>query len=176
MRRVILMAAVALAAGFATGARADEGFGFSLQGQVGAGQTARDVKTDVNVVYGLILGFHFLGPLGVEADYHHAENDVSGGHGTIKQDGIFGHVRLDIGHAVVVPFLYAGVGWVHFHGTAAAVSGGADRAVIPGGVGLEFQAKPLVVGARAEYQWNTQTIASQHVDFWKAVGTVGFQF
>jgi len=176
MRRVILTAAVALAAGFATGARADEGLGFSLQGQVGAGETARDVKTNVNVVYGLIAGFHFLGPLGLEADYQHAENDVSGGLGIVKQDGIFGHVRLDIGHAVVVPFLYAGVGWVHFHGTAAAVSGGADRAVIPGGVGLEFQAKPLVVGARAEYQWNTQTIASQHVDFWKAVGTVGFQF
>jgi hypothetical protein len=178
MRRVILIAVVVLAAGFATGARAEEGFGFSLQGQVGAGETSRDVKTDVNVVYGLILGFHFLGPLGVEADYQHAENDLSGtgGLGTIKQDGIFGHVRLDIGSAAVVPFLYAGVGWVHFHGSAAVVSGGVDRAVIPGGVGVEFQAKPLVVGARAEYQWNTQTIASQHVDFWKAVGTVGFQF
>jgi hypothetical protein len=177
MRRVILTAAVALAAGLADGARA-EGSGLSIQGQVGAGQTAQDLKTDVNVVYGLIFGLHFAGPLGVELDYQHAQNDVTGtgGLATVRQDGLFGHVRFDIGRAVVVPFIYAGAGWVHFHGSAASVSGGVDRLVIPGGVGLEFQAKPLVIGARGEYQWNTSKIAGQHVDYWKAVGTVGFQF
>ena len=176
MRRVIAAAAVAWALGLASPARAAPGF--SIQGQVGAGQTAQDLKTDVNVVYGLIFGLHFAGPLGVELDYQHAQNDTTGatGSGTFTQDAVIGHVRLEFTSGLVVPFIYAGAGWVHFHGSAASVSGGVDRLVIPGGVGLEFQARPLVIGARGEYQWNTSKIAGQHVDYWKAVGTVGFQF
>jgi hypothetical protein len=178
MRRVILTAAVALAAGFASGARAADKLEFSIQGQVGAGETARDVDTDVNVVYGAILGLHFAGPLGLELDYQHAENDVSGtaGLATVKQDGVFGHVRFDLGRGQVVPFLYAGAGWVHFRGSASALSESVDRLVIPAGAGLEFHARPLVVGARIEYQWNTDEIASQNIDYWKAVGTIGFRF
>ncbi len=178
MRRVILTAAVALAAGFASDARAADKFELSIQGQVGAGETARDVNTDLNVVYGAILGLHFAGPLGLELDYQHAENDVSGtaGLATLKQDGVFGHVRFDLGSAQVVPFLYAGAGWVHFRGSSSVLNESVNRLVIPAGAGLEFHARPLVVGARAEYQWNTSEISGQHVDYWKAVGTIGFRF
>ena len=93
----------------------------------------------------------------------------------VKQDGVFGHVRLDFGRAQFVPFVYTGVGWVHYRGEAS-VFDTADRVVIPAGVGIEFHAMPLVVGARAEYQWNTAEISSQRLDYWKAVGTVGFRF
>jgi len=73
----------------------------------------------------------------------------------------------------IVPFAYAGVGWVHYHGSA--LSSSVDRAVVPAGAGLEFHASPLVFGVRGEYQWNTQTVAGKHVDYWKAVGTVGLR-
>jgi hypothetical protein len=179
MRRVILMAAVALAALFASGAQAaEEKLGISIQGQFGAGNAARDVSTDVNVVYGLIFGFHFVGPFALELDYHHAENDFSGtgGNSKLKQDALFGHVRLDFISGSIVPFIYTGVGWVRFRADASVLNETVDRAVIPGGVGVEFHVAPILVGARGEYEWNTAKIAGKAVDYWKAVGTVGFQF
>ena len=89
---------------------------------------------------------------------------------------MFGHVRFDLTRGPVIPFVYAGLGWAHYNVNALGSSGTSDRLVIPGGVGLEFLARPLVLGVRAEYQWNTQEIKSQHVDYWKAVGTVGVRF
>jgi hypothetical protein len=176
MRRAIATAAVAWALGLAGPARADTGF--SIQGQIGAGQTTRDLSTNVNVVYGAILGLHFAGPLGLEADYQHAENDTTGGSGSgkLRQDAIFGHVRLEFASGLVLPFIYTGVGWAHYHSTAALFDTTADRVVIPGGVGLELNFAPLIVGARGEYQWNTQDIAGKRVDYWKAVATIGFRF
>jgi hypothetical protein len=150
--------------------------GFSLQGEVGAGQTTRDVKTDATVAWGLLLGFHFAGPLGLELEYQHAENDLtSGGTGSLKQDGLLGHLRLDLGNWMVTPFLYAGAGWVQFHGSAGFLSSPADRLVIPAGVGVEVHVRPLVFGARGEYQWTTSEINDKHVDYWKVVGTVGIR-
>lgn len=172
MSRFIVTVAAALALALPTGTRAEESpFGFSLQGEIGVGQTTRDVDTDADLVYGAILGLHFLGPLSLELDYQHAENDVSGGGAaTLKQDGVLAHVRFDLLRAPVIPFIYGGVGWVRYDSGATD-----DRVVIPVGVGLETHLAPLVVGVRGEYQWNTSEIASQHVDYWKVVATVGFR-
>jgi hypothetical protein len=152
-------------------------FQFSLQGEVGAGKTAGDLKTNTDVVYGAIIGLHFRGPLGLELDYQHAENDVSdtSGRARFKQDGLLGHVRFDVLRTPVTPFIYAGLGWVHYNADSTALAEKADRLVIPAGVGLELHVSALVVGARGEYQWNTSDIAGKHVDYWKAVGTVGFR-
>jgi opacity protein-like surface antigen len=176
MGRFIVTAATAVALLLPAATRA-EGFGVSLQGEVGYGMTARDLDTDGDLVYGAILGLHFSGPLGLELAYQHAENNVSGVGGLfrLKQNGLLGHVRLDLSRATLVPFVYTGVGWVHYYGAPAA-STTEDRVVIPVGAGLEIQAKPLVVGARGEYQWNTEAIGGKNVDYWKVVGTVGFQF
>jgi hypothetical protein len=178
VNRFIMTAVAALAAASPawTLAEAHEP-GFSLQGEVGAGQTTRDVKTSGSVAWGALLGFHFAGPLGLELEYQHAENDLSsGGVGTLKQDGLLGHVRLDLGNWMVTPFLYAGAGWVSFHGSADVLGGStADRFVVPGGVGVELHVRPIVIGARGEYQWNTSAINDKHVDYWKVVGTVGFR-
>jgi opacity protein-like surface antigen len=152
-------------------------FQFSLQGQLGAGQTAGDLDTDTDLVYGAILGLHFSGPLGLEVDYQHAENDVSntGGLATFKQDGILGHVRFDILREPVTPFIYAGVGWVRYKANASVLSETVDRMVIPAGVGVELKISSIVVGARGEYQWNSSEFHGERIDFWKAVGTVGFR-
>jgi hypothetical protein len=152
-------------------------FQFSLQGAVGAGNAARDVSTDTNVVYGGIFGFHFRGPLGLELDYQHAENDLSGtsGRATLKQDGLFGHVRFDVLREPVRPFVYVGAGWVHYHANGSLGDEKTDHFVVPGGVGVELEISAFVVGARGEYQWNTSEIAGKHVDYWKAVGTFGIR-
>jgi opacity protein-like surface antigen len=151
--------------------------GFSLQGQIGAGQTTGDLKTDTDLVYGAIVGLHFSGPLGLELDYQHAENDVSntGGLATFKQDGLLGHVRFDILRRPVTPFIYAGVGWVHYKADASLLNETVDRMVIPAGAGVEFQVSAIVIGARGEYQWNTSEFHGNRIDYWKAVGTIGFK-
>jgi hypothetical protein len=106
---------------------------FSIQGQVGAGQGIRDLDTETDVVYGAILGLHFLGPLGLELDYHHAENDVSdlAGASTVKQDVLLAHVRFDFAPGPLVPFVYTGVGWGHYDVSGAIVDVEADRTVVP---------------------------------------------
>jgi hypothetical protein len=182
VNRIVVMALAALASIFPAGAWAQQpqgqasGPGFSLQVEVGAGWTARDLTTDTGVVWGAILGLHFVGPLGLEVEYQHAENDISGGPGTFKQDGLLGHVRLDVSTSpTLTPFVYAGLGWVHFHSNADILGLPVDRVVVPLGVGLEVSVRPIVLGARGEYQWNTSDIADKHVDFWKVVGTVGFR-
>jgi hypothetical protein len=178
VNRIIAMAAAALALASPAPTRAEATEpGFSLQGEVGAGTTARDVKTAGGVTWGVIGGFHFAGPLGLELEYQHAENGLSsGGVGTLKQDGFLGHVRLDLGNWLVAPFLYVGAGWTHFSGSADVLGGSsADRFVVPGGVGVEFHVLPIVIGARGEYQWNTSSINDRHVDYWKVVGTLGFR-
>ncbi len=180
MTRISVMFAAALAVALPAGARAESEAaqpGISIQGEIGAGQMVRDLKTDTDLVYGAILGFHFTGPLGLELEYQHAENDLSDipGSPALKQDGLLGHVRLDFGHGTVTPFIYAGVGWVRYKSNAAIFNGTEDRAVIPAGAGLEFQVKPLVIGVRGEYQWLTEKIAGNTADYWKAVATLGFR-
>jgi hypothetical protein len=175
MHRMLVTLAAAVAVSLPANTRAEEPsrFGFSIQGQLGAGQTTRDLDTDADLVYGAILGLHFLGPLGVELDYQHAENDVSDiGGANLKQDGVFGHVRFDLLRGPLIPFAYTGLGWVHYEAPAVTE----DRLVIPFGVGLEVHFAPLIVGARGEYQWNTSEIGTQNVDYWKVVGTVGLRF
>jgi hypothetical protein len=172
MGRSYVILAAALAVAIPANPRAD-GIGVSLQGQIGAGNVVRDVKTDTNLVYGAILGLHF-GLLGLEVDYQHAENDLQGSSAVFKQDGLLGHLRLDFTKGPLVPFVYSGVGWLR--ATSSQLSGSNDRAVIPAGAGIEFHALPLVLGIRGEYQWATSEIAGQHADFWKAVATVGVRF
>ncbi len=176
MRRIIVVVAAALAVAFPAGAWAQEGrFGFSLQGQIGAGQAVRDLETETAAVYGAILGLHFAGPLGLELDYQHAENDVKGtGTSTLKQDAFLGHVRFEFGKGTLLPFIYGGLGWGHYEASGV-LDTTADRLMIPVGAGLEFKAKPLILGIRGEYQWATSEIAGEHTDYWKAVGTIGFR-
>jgi hypothetical protein len=153
-------------------------FEISFQGQIGAGKTTGEFHTDTDLVYGAILGFHFNGPLGLEVDYQHAENDVSGtsGRSSLTQDGVFGHVRFDFAGKPVTPFVYAGGGWVHYKAKAALNDEKVDHFVVPAGLGVEFHIRPVVLGARGEYQWNTSAVGGKHFDFWKLVGTVGFRF
>ena len=114
----------------------------------------------------------------LEVDYQHAQNDTTGatGSGTFTQDAVIGHVRLEFGSGLVLPFIYTGAGWAHYRATSPLFSTTADRVVIPAGVGLELNFQPLVVGARGEYQWDTSDILGKHVDYWKAVATIGFRF
>jgi hypothetical protein len=155
--------------------KAPPAFAFSIQGEIGGGKTTRDVATDFNLVYGGILGLHFAGPLGLELEYQHAENDTSGGGATLKQDGVLGHLRFDFLREPVTPFVYVGVGWVHYSANASLLANTEDHVVIPGGVGLEVNVKPIVLGARGEYQWNTDTFAGKYIDYWKVVATVGLR-
>ncbi len=177
MKRIIVMVAAALAVAFPLGASAqEEKFGLSIQGQIGVGQMVRDLETERDLVYGAILGLSFAGPLGLELDYQHAENDVKGfGAPTLKQDGFLGHVRFDFGKGTLIPFVYGGLGWVHYDVSSTLLDTTSDRLMIPLGAGLEFKAKPLIIGIRGEYQWATSEIAGEHTDYWKAVGTVGFR-
>lgn len=173
MGRSFIILAAALAVAIPANPRAD-GLGFSLQGQIGAGNVARDVKTDTNAVYGAILGLHFSGPLALEVDYQHAENDIQGSSTVLKQDGLLGHLRLDFLKGNLVPFVYTGVGWAR--ATSSQLSGANDRAVIPAGAGIEFHGGVIVLGIRGEYQWATTKISGQTADYWKAVGTFGVRF
>jgi hypothetical protein len=176
MRTLAVMMAAALTVAAPRGASA-QGLGLSLQGAVGIGELIRDLDTDRDAIYGAIVGLHFAGPLALEFEYQHAENDVNGlgGAVTMKQDGVLGHVRFDFLPGPLVPFVYAGLGWVRYKADAAILNTKDDRAVVPFGGGLEVRIRPLVLGVRGEYQWIPNDVASTNTDFWKVVATAGFR-
>lgn len=174
-RIAIVLSAAAAVAAAAPGR--GSALGLSAQGSYGIGELSRDLSSSQNSTYGAILGLHFTGPLGLELEYQHASNDVSGlvGVKTIDQDGVLGHVRLDLLRGPLVPFAYAGVGWVRYSVSGSVASTTSDQAVIPAGVGLELWFRPLVVGIRGEYQWVPNEIAGKNAAFWKGLLTLGLR-
>jgi hypothetical protein len=161
--------AVVLMVGAPGAARA---LGLSAQGAAGVGQLVNDIDGQTGAAYGLILGLHFSGRVGLELEYQHGENDANGitGHPTVHQDGAIGHGRFDLLRGRLAPFLYGGLGWMHY--SASGVSSN-DRLVIPAGAGLEFRLGPFVFGGRGEYQWILNDVANRSANFWKVIGTAG---
>jgi hypothetical protein len=177
MKNLVLMMATAFTIAVPAGAGAQGGLGFSLQGAFGYGELVRDLDTDRDTTYGGILGLHFAGPLSLEVEYQHAENDVNGlgSDASVEQDGVFGHVRFDLLRGPILPFVYGGLGWVHYSLDDAILDTTDDRAVVPFGGGVELRLSALLLGFRGEYQWIPNDVASTNTDFWKVVGTAGFR-
>jgi hypothetical protein len=176
MKNVVMAVAAAAALAVPSAASA-QGPGLSLQGVWGYGELVRDLDTDTDMTYGAVAGLDFPGPLTLEVEYQHADNDVNGlGSGAkIKQDGVLGHLRFDLLPAPIVPFVYGGAGWVHYKVEDSILDVTEDRLVVPVGGGLEVQLHALVLGVRGEYQWIVDDVAGSNADFWKVVGTVGFR-
>jgi opacity protein-like surface antigen len=170
----MMAAALAIAA---PGAAAAQGLGFSLQGAFGYGELVRDLDSDGDMTYGAIAGLHFAGPLSLEVEYQHAENDVNGlgGDVTAEQDGVLAHVRFDVLRGPILPFVYGGLGWVQYSLDDTIVDTTDDRAVVPFGAGVEVRLSALLLGVRGEYQWIPNDVASTNTDFWKVVATAGFR-
>lgn len=146
--------------------------GLSAQGALGVGQLVSGVDSDAGTTYGLILGLHFTGPLGLELEYQHGDNDAKGvlGHPTVSQDGALGHVRFDLLRRSIVPFVYGGVGVMHYSASSVSTD---DWVVFPVGGGVEVQLGLFEFGARGEYQYIPSDVADRSADFWKLIGTVG---
>jgi hypothetical protein len=177
MRNLVVTMAAALTMAAPAGASAQLGLGLSVQGVFGYGELVRDLDTDRDMTYGAIVGLHFAGPLSLEVEYQHAENDVNdlGGAVTIDQDGVLGHVRFDLLPGPLVPFVYGGLGWVHYSLEDTILEVTDDRVVVPVGGGFEFRIRALVLGIRGEYQWIPNDVSSRDADFWKAIATAGFR-
>jgi hypothetical protein len=175
MKSIVTVVAAALAIAAPGSARAAAGFGFSLQGVFGYGELIRDLETETDMTYGAIAGLHFAGPLSLELEYQRAENDLDLGDGQVVQDGVLGHVRLDLLRGPVLPFVYGGVGWVHYSVEDSILDVTDDRAVVPFGGGVEVRLSALLLGLRGEFQWIPNDVASNSTDFWKVVLTAGFR-
>jgi hypothetical protein len=177
MKSIVTVVAAALAITAPGGASAAEGLGFSLQGVFGYGELIRDLETEADMTYGAVAGLHFAGPLSLELEYQRAENDLDdlGGDAQVVQDGVLGHVRLDFLRGPVLPFVYAGLGWVHYSVEDSIPDVTDDRAVVPFGGGVEVRVSALLLGLRGEYQWIPNDVASTNTDFWKVVATAGFR-
>jgi opacity protein-like surface antigen len=149
--------------------------GFALQGEAGAGQLVNGISTNTSSTWGAIFGIFLGGWLGFEGEYQHMQNDVNGiaSISRLKSEGVIGHVRVDFLPGPLQPFAYGGIGWLRLSPTQSATSATNDRAVFPLGAGVEYQLKPLVFGARGEYQWIVNDVAGKSVDAWKVVGTIG---
>jgi hypothetical protein len=179
MRILAMTMSVAVVMALPRGASAqEEGLGFSLQGVFGYGELVRDLDTETDMTYGVIGGLHLGGPLTLELEYQHAENDVKGlgDAATAKQDGVLGHLRFDLVPGTIVPFVHAGAGWVHYSIDDSILDVTEDRFVVPIGGGIEVQLAPVVLGIRGEYQWIVDDVAGSDADFWKVVATAGFRF
>jgi opacity protein-like surface antigen len=171
----LAITAAALAVAAATPARA-AGLGLSLQGTIGAGALGRDLHSQTNATYGAIGGLHFRGPLALELEYQYAENTLNSfGSAKMRQDGVLGHLRFDLLTRTFNPFVYGGVGWIHYS-AGELLNAKADRVVIPVGGGAELHFGFFVVGARAEFQWVPNDVQSERLSYWKAIGTIGFHF
>jgi hypothetical protein len=164
--------AVVLVLGAPGAARA---LGFSAQGAAGVGQLVNDIDGKTGATYGAIFGLHFAGRIGLELEYQHGENDANGitGQPTVRQDGAIGHGRFDLLRGRLVPFVYGGVGWMHYSASGVSSS---DRLVVPAGAGLEVRLGPFEFGARGEYQWIFNDVADRSANFWKVIGTAGVRF
>ena len=168
---------VLLAAAAAAGAPGRAGaLGLSVQGEYGVGELGRDLNSNRDTTAGVILGLQLGGPLQLELEYQRSNNDVSDlvGSVTLKQEGLMGHVRLDVLNGPFDPFIYGGVGWVHYS-TAGVSALSSDQVVLPIGAGLEIWLKPIVFGVRGEYQWIPNDVMGKTADYWKVVGTIGLR-
>jgi hypothetical protein len=149
-----------------------------LQANGGVAQWSRDLATDAGPAYGVIAGYFPATFIGIEGQYLGATNSTSLANTVlfdhVTTNGLLGDVRVGVPF-VVEPFVFGGLGWMHFNVTGPATSRTDDSLVFPVGGGLEAHlGSSWLIGARFTYNFVNSGVANKaNSDLWTATANIG---
>jgi opacity protein-like surface antigen len=143
-------------------AKADSEFSIVLEGGATHYTQSLDSGTDTGALYGARLGIMPTAILGFEVGYlgtqNHVRQSLNAGRqtGTLRTNGGYGDVRVNVLPGVLTPYIFGGFGVTHVDAPDSPDAYGLrtrNVATIPFGAGLEANLGAFKLGARFQYNY-----------------------